>query len=81
MNLRFGLAARISLLAIGNFLLLGLVFAAYVRLQLSTDMKSFLMTAARERIIAISRQIALDLEDTRETTAPACSSATRPSMG
>ncbi len=64
MKVRFGLAARISLLAIANFVVLGLVFAAYVRLQLSADMKSFLMTAARERIIAISRQIALDLQDT-----------------
>jgi two-component system sensor histidine kinase CpxA len=64
MRFRFGLAARISLLAIGNFALLGLVFAIYVRMQLSADLNSFLMTAARERIIAISRQIALDLEDT-----------------
>jgi HAMP domain-containing protein len=63
MKLRFGLAARIALLALANFALLGLVFAIYVRLQLSTDMNSFLMTAARERIIAISRQVALDLED------------------
>src|SRR5262249_39287159 len=64
-KVRFGLAARITLLAIGNFLLLGLVFAAYVRLQVSNaDMKSFLMNTARERIIAISRQIALDLQDT-----------------
>lgn len=63
MKPRLGLAARISLLAIGNFAVLGLVFAVYVRLQLSTDMNTFLMTAARERIIAISRQIALDLEN------------------
>jgi two-component system sensor histidine kinase CpxA len=62
MKMRFGLAARITLLAIGNFALLGLVFAVYVRLQLRTDMSSFLMTAARERIIAISRQVVLDLE-------------------
>jgi two-component system sensor histidine kinase CpxA len=64
MKFRFPLAARISLLAIANFTVLGLVFAGYVRLQLSGDMKSFLMTAARERIIGISRQIALDLPDT-----------------
>jgi len=64
MKLRLGLAAKISLLAITNFAVLGLVFAVYVRLQLSADMKSFLMSAARERIIAISRQIALDLQDT-----------------
>jgi two-component system sensor histidine kinase CpxA len=64
MKLRLGLAARIALLAVGNFALLGLVFAVYVRLQLRTDMNSFLMAAARERIIGISRQIALDLEDT-----------------
>ena len=64
MKVRFGLAARISLLAVGNFALLGLVFAVYVRLQLSTDMKSFLMSAARERIISISRQIVLDLQNT-----------------
>jgi two-component system sensor histidine kinase CpxA len=63
-KVRLGLAARISLLAMANFALLSLVFAVYVRLQLSTDMKSFLMTAARERIIAISRQIVLDLQNT-----------------
>jgi two-component system sensor histidine kinase CpxA len=63
MRLHFGLAARIALLAIANCALLGLVFAIYVRLQLRTDMNSFLMAAARERIIAISRQIELDLQN------------------
>lgn len=64
---RFGLAAKVSLLALANFLLLGGVFAVYVRLQLRGDMKSFLMTAARERILAISRQITLDLQETSTT--------------
>jgi two-component system sensor histidine kinase CpxA len=72
MRFRFPLAARISLLAIANFAVLGLVFAGYVRLQLSGDMKSFLLSAARERIIAISRQIALDLQETSgpQTSSP-----------
>jgi two-component system sensor histidine kinase CpxA len=61
---RLGLTAKISVLAVLNFVLLGVVFAAFLRLELRQDMGSFLMAAGRERILAVSRQVALDLEET-----------------
>jgi two-component system sensor histidine kinase CpxA len=64
---RFGLTAKIAALAVLNFVLLGLVFAAFLRLELRQDMGSFLMAAGRERILAVSRQLALDLEETPES--------------
>jgi hypothetical protein len=64
MTRRFGLTSKIVLLAILNFVLLGLVFAAFLKLELRQDMGSFLMATGRERILAVSRQLALDLEET-----------------
>src|SRR5947209_567212 len=61
---RFGLTTKIAALAVLNFVLLGLVFAGFLRLELRQDMGSFLMAAGRERILAVSRQLALDLQET-----------------
>jgi len=58
------LPLKIALLAAFNCVLLGAAFAAFLLLQVRGDLQSFLMAAGRERILAVSRQLALDLEET-----------------
>ena len=43
---------------------LGLLFLLFVRHQLRQEFESFLMGAAREKIIAVSHQLTLDLTTT-----------------
>src|ERR1051325_1727472 len=58
------LPLKIALLAAFNFVLLGAAFAAFLVVETRGDLESFLMAAGRERILAVSRQLALDLEET-----------------
>ena len=64
----FRLTTKILLLALGNVALLGILFLAFVRLQLGQDFESFLMTTARERILSESRSIALEMRDSEAST-------------
>lgn len=55
------LRAKFTLLALLNVGLLGAVFLLFARHQLGQEFQSFLMSAAREKIVAVSRQLSLDL--------------------
>jgi len=50
--------------ALVNLAVLGLLLLLFVRLQLRQEFESFLMTTAREKITAVSRQLALDVGTT-----------------
>lgn len=63
MTPRFRLTTKILLLAAGNVAALALLFLVFVRWQLGQDFESFLMTTARERIVAEARSIALEMRD------------------
>jgi two-component system sensor histidine kinase CpxA len=58
------LSVKIILLALLNVLLLGLVFLLFARLQFRFELSSFLLAPARERILSVSRLLALQLPDT-----------------
>src|SRR5262250_2938199 len=55
---------RILLLATLNVAILGIVFAVFLRLQLKPELESFLMADSRERIAAITRRVATEIENT-----------------
>jgi len=61
MNWRASLPVKILLLAFLNVLLLGVVIAAFARLQFQLDLGSFLLATTRDRILSVSRLIALEL--------------------
>lgn len=61
MNWRSSLSAKILITAFVNILLLGVVIAAFARLQLQLDLSSFLLAPTRDRILSVSRLIALEL--------------------
>ena len=62
MKPRFPLRWKFAALALVNLALLGLVFLLYLRLELRSEMESFLMATAREKIVSVSRQLTLDLD-------------------
>jgi two-component system sensor histidine kinase CpxA len=62
------ISVRILLLAFLNVLLLVVIFAVFVRIQFRVDLSSFLLTPARDKILSISRLIALELPDNRPET-------------
>lgn len=64
MKTHVSLSVKILLLASLNVLLLGLVFALFVRTQYRFDLGSLLLSPGRDRILATSRLIALQLPDT-----------------
>ncbi|HUQ91135.1 MAG TPA: HAMP domain-containing sensor histidine kinase [Bryobacteraceae bacterium] len=64
MKPRFPLRRKILLLALANLAFLVISLAIFVRLQLRQEFQSFLMSAARERILSVARQLAIDLEET-----------------
>jgi two-component system sensor histidine kinase CpxA len=64
MKTYISLSAKILLLAFLNVLLLGLVFALFVRTQYRLDLSSLLLSPGRDRILATSRLIALQLPET-----------------
>ena len=55
------LRMKFALLALLNVSLLGAVFLLFARHQLGQEFQSFLMSTAREKIVAVSRQLSLDL--------------------
>lgn len=60
------LSAKTFLLALLNLLLLALVFLAFLKWQFRFDLPTYLVTAASERIGAVSGQLALELEETQQ---------------
>jgi two-component system sensor histidine kinase CpxA len=64
MKARVSISVKILLLAFLNVLLLGLVFAVFVRVQYRFDLSSLLLSPGRDRILALSRLIALQLPET-----------------
>ena len=64
MKPRFPLSTKIFLLASGNFLLLALVVLAFARFEFDLKFDSLLVGPAKDRVVSIARQIALDLEET-----------------
>ena len=67
MKKRFPISVKILLLALLNVLLLVVVFAVFVRVQYRLDLSSLLLSPGRDRILALSRLIALQLPDTDRT--------------
>ena len=64
MKARVSISAKILLLSFLNVFLLVLVFAVLVRVQYRLDLGSILLSPGRDRILAVSRLIALELPDT-----------------
>jgi two-component system sensor histidine kinase CpxA len=64
MKPRTSLSLKILLLAFLNLILLIVVFAIFARLQFRLDLSSFLLTPARDKILSVSRLIALELPET-----------------
>ena len=64
MKPRFPLRGKFLVIALANLVVLGLLFLLFIRLQLRQEFESFLMATAREKIIAVSSQLALDLTST-----------------
>ena len=64
MKARVSISAKILLLAFLNVFLLGLVFAVFVRIEYRLDLGSLLLSPGRDRILALSRLIALQLPNT-----------------
>ena len=63
--LRISLSLKILLLAFLNLLLLALVFFVFARLQFSFELSSFFLGQVRERVVSVSRQLALQLPETK----------------
>ena len=64
MKARVSISVKILLLSFLNVFLLVLVFAAFVRIQYRFDLGSLLLSPGRDRILAVSRLIALQLPNT-----------------
>src|SRR4051794_24171626 len=62
---KISLSLKILLLALLNLLLLALVFVVFARLQFSFELSSFLLGQVRERVVSASRQLALQLPETK----------------
>ena len=62
------ISVKILLLASLNVLLLGLVFVVFVRIEYRVDLGSLLLSPGRDRILAVSRLIALQLLETDRTS-------------
>jgi two-component system sensor histidine kinase CpxA len=61
MKLRSSISVKIILLAFLNVLLLGVIVAVFARIEYRVELGSFLFTATRDRILSVSRLIALEL--------------------
>ena len=64
MKARVSISIKILLLSFLNVFLLGLVFAVFLRIQYRLDLSSLLLSPGRDRILAVSRLIALQLPNT-----------------
>jgi two-component system sensor histidine kinase CpxA len=63
MNARLSISAKILMLSFLNLLFLALVFLFFIRIQYRLDLSSLLLSPGRDRILAISRGLALQLPD------------------
>jgi two-component system, OmpR family, sensor histidine kinase CpxA len=63
MKIKSSLPLKISLLAFFNFILLGLVFLLFARVQFHLDAGFFLFAPARDRMLSVSRLLALQLPE------------------
>jgi two-component system sensor histidine kinase CpxA len=61
MTIHHSLRAKFFWLALLNLAVLGLLLLLFIQHQLGREFQSFLMAAAREKIVAVSRQLSLDL--------------------
>ena len=61
MKPRLPLRWQFLIVALVNFILLGAIFLLFIRVEMRQELESFLMAAAREKIISISRQLTMDL--------------------
>ena len=64
MKPRFPLRWKFLAIAVVNLAVLGLLFLLFISHQLRQEFESFLMATAREKIIAVSRQLSIDLGTT-----------------
>ncbi len=64
MKLRLTFSTKIFLLVLLNAAILLAVSLLFVRVQFRVDLQSFLLAPAQDRILAVSRQLALELDDT-----------------
>jgi two-component system sensor histidine kinase CpxA len=64
MKARLTLSAKVLLLAALNLALLLAVVLVFVRIQFRVDLESFLVAPAQDRILAMARQIGMELDDT-----------------
>jgi two-component system sensor histidine kinase CpxA len=64
MRIRLSLSTKIILLIALNAAILAVVALLFVGAQFRVDWQSFLLAPAQDRILAVSRQLALDLDDT-----------------
>lgn len=63
MKVRFKLSTKVLIIAALNLVLLAVVFLTFMRVQFQLDLQSFLLSPARDRILAVGRQVALDLRE------------------
>jgi two-component system sensor histidine kinase CpxA len=61
---RLTIPAKVFLLAALNLALLGFLFLVFLRVSLRLDLDSFLLAPAQDRILSITRQLALELRET-----------------
>ena len=64
MTRRTSLSTKILLLAVTNILALAVAAVVFLYVQLGGDFDSFLLTPARERILAVARAFALEVSET-----------------
>jgi two-component system, OmpR family, sensor histidine kinase CpxA len=81
MKARASISVKILLLALLNVLLLGLVFVVFVRIQYRVDLGSLLLSPGRDRILAVSRLVALQLPDTDRAAWDRLLAGYRPATG
>ncbi len=61
MKMRSSISVKIILLAFLNVLLLGVIVAVFARIEYRVELGSFLFTPTRDRILSVSRLVALEL--------------------
>jgi hypothetical protein len=67
MKFRNSISVKIILLAFLNVLLLGVIVAVFVRIEYGVELGSFLYTPTRDRILSVSRLVALELPNRPST--------------
>jgi two-component system sensor histidine kinase CpxA len=67
MKMRSSISVKIILLAFLNVLLLGVIVAVFARIEYRVELGSFLFTPTRDRILSVSRLVALELPNRPQT--------------